>query len=154
MSSHNFVIEVKSTLDKVVHDLALSLDNGTGIAVYDMDDAVNVDDILTSSEPAVLWRFLNLDEAPTDPLYMVEIVVGVKTTSDPSNYELLSYISAIKGVFKVGGNVDVYDYSKEVQSTDKTGYLLYTQSGIEPQGMDRASGLRMLAVTAAAVRLI
>lgn len=144
MSSPSLVIAAKATIDRAGSDLAVSL----GIADFvDMDDTVNVARVLTGSEPTLLWRFLTMDEAPSDPMYHLMFLIGIKTTSDPANYMLLEFISGVKATFSVGSSLDIYNWSAAVHDV-KLGNMLFTNSGVDAQVMDRESGVRMLTVEA------
>jgi len=152
MSEATFILEAKSTLDKMTKDLADTL----SIDFVDADDTVNAATKLTGETSVLVWRFLNMDEDPQDPMYSLAFAVGVKTTSDPSNYELLGLVSQIKATFKRGTWVDILDYST-VSVPDPTapeGSILFIDTGVDPQVMDRESGVRMLTISAKCLRAI
>jgi len=149
----DFVIAVKSTIDKVGKDLSTSL----GIPDFvDLDDTVNVADVLSGTKSAVVWRFMNLDEDPIDPLYALSFMIGIKTTSDVSNYSMLNFISTVKSNFSVSGKLKIRDWSGTVvpDMTTDMGYMFFTDSGVDSQVLDRESGVRMLTVEARAARRI
>lgn len=145
---NDFILHIKSTLDKLGKDLADSL----SIEFVDLDDTVNVEAALTDDRTVLVWRFVALDEAPQDPLYTLTFVMGIKTTSDPSNYELLTYVSKVKDLFRRGSDISVMDYSGVAIPTESKGSIIFVDSGVDPQVMDRESGARMLTVTAKCVR--
>ena len=144
----DFVLHVKSTIDKQGKDLADTL----GVGFVDLDDTVNVESVLTGTSPALVWRFVTMDEAPRDPLYSLTFVIGIKTTSDASNYTLLTMISEVKNLFKKGTWMQVLDYSGIAVPTVNEGSMIFTESGVDQQVMDRESGVRMLTVTAKCVK--
>jgi len=143
-----FPLHVKSTIDRKVADLSQLLQ----IPFVELDDSVNTDELLTSNKTCLVWRFIDMDEDPQDPLYSLSFVVGVKTTSDPSNYELLGIVSDIKNAFKKSEWIDVYDYSQVSLPVTPSGAIFITNSGVDPQVMDRQSGARMLALEARCMR--
>lgn len=149
MSEAEFVVAVKSTIDKIGKDLATSL----GIAHYvDLDDTVNVSGILTGNDTAVVCRFLSIDEAPLDPMYRAMFMVGIKTTNDAANYILLDFMSKVKQTFRIGTDLSVMNWSTAIAPTQRLGSLLITESGVDDQVMDRESGVRFLVLSAAVVR--
>ena len=143
-----FPLHVKSTIDRKVADLSQLLQ----IPFVELDDSVNTDELLTSNKTCLVWGFIDMDEDPQDPLYSLSFVVGVKTTSDPSNYELLGIVSDIKNAFKKSEWIDVYDYSQVSLPVTPSGAIFITNSGVDPQVMDRQSGARMLALEARCMR--
>ena len=147
---NDFVLHVKSTLDKQGKDLADTL----GVSFVDLDDTVNVEEVLTGTSPALVWRFVTMDETPSDPLYSLMFVMGIKTTSDPSNYSLLAMISKVKDLFGKGTWMNIMDYSGVSVPTVVKGSMIFTESGVDQQVMDRESGARMLTVTAKCIRNI
>lgn len=144
----DFELAVKSTIDKKVSDIA----SAHNLPFVDLDDAVNTAEVLTSNESCLVWRFINLDEDPADPMYSLTFVVGVKTSADPSNYGLLTLVSAIKETFKTREWMDVMDYSSVVFPTVVKGQIYITSSGVDQQVMDRESGARMLSIEAKCLR--
>ena len=91
----DFASAIKSTIDKFGVDLASSY-MGTGVPFVDLDDTVNAENVLQSDVSAILWRLLQMDESPADPLWSLAFSIGAKTTSDPGNYELMALIDAIR----------------------------------------------------------
>lgn len=152
MSESTFVLETKSTLDKIAKDLSVTM----GIDYVDVDDTVNAAAKLTGVGSVLVWRFMSMEEDPMDPMYSLLFAVGVKTTSDPSNYDLLGFVSQIKATFKKGTWLDVLDYSTASVPDPLTpeGSILFTDSGVDPQVMDRESGVRMLTVSAKCQRFV
>lgn len=146
----DFVLQTKSTLDKIGTDLATAL----SVSYVDLDDTVNVSDVLTNESSALLMRFVNMDEAPRDPLYTLTFTMGIKTVSDPSNYSLLTMISQVKKQFEQGSSIDIYDYSEVTPPTVVKGSMMFVESGVDQQVMDRMSGARLLTVIAKCNRYV
>lgn len=144
----DFYLHVKSTLDKVVVDIAGSL----GIGFVELDDTVNVEEALSSPADLVVYQMIGMSEAPMDPLWNVTMAIGAKTTTDAANYDLAAIISTIKDTFKKGRTFWVRDYSGTTAPVDNTGYWYITDVQVDPQMFDGASGIRMLNVRASAVR--
>ena len=148
----DFYLGVKSTLDKIAVDLATSL----GIGFVELDDTVNVEQRLTSTDDLVVYQLIGMDEAPTDPLWVINFAIGAKTTTDSANYDLASVLSAIKLVVKKGQSFVVKDYSGAAEDMDsfppeEQGYFYITNTAVDPQMFEGASGIRMLNVQAAGV---
>ena len=142
----DFYLPVKSTIDKIVVDIARSL----GIGFLELDDTVSTDNALSSPDDYVVYRFVGMDEEPRDPLWLVAFEVGAKTTTDPANYDLAQIMSAIKEVIATGKAFTVYDYSGVAQPTTPAGDLYIVDARVDPQMFDGVAGIRMLSVQARA----
>lgn len=149
MSHALFLVAVKSTIDKLCNDLALAQDTPTRFV--DLDDATAVEDVMTSSDPAVIWDMGSFEESPSDPLYYSTFSIGARTTEDPSNYNILRLTGDIGDVFKVGVSLDIKDYSGSLAS-ESMGRLHILSVSVNPQGFDRISGVRLASVVARAQR--
>jgi hypothetical protein len=147
----DFMLSLKSTLDKAGRDIATKI----GIQTFvDLDDTVNAAGALQRDEPVVMWRLLTLDDAPVDPLYLAQFVIGVSTTYDASNYTLLGFNGAVKEAFKVGDSLDIYDWSKAEAPTqaEKRGYMFFTANGVDPQASEAETGYRLMSIAARVAR--
>jgi len=147
----DFMLALKSTLDKAGRDIATKI----GIKTFvDLDDTVNAAEALQSNKPMVMWRLLTLDDAPRDPLYQAQFVMGVSTFQDASNYTLLGFTGAVKETFQVGDALDIYDWSKAAAPApaDKRGYMLFTANGIDPQAQEAETGYRLMSIEARVAR--
>lgn len=151
--SNEFVLHVKSTIDKTMMDLVTSL-QGTypTLQGVEVDDLNATDEVMKSTAPALLWQFLGLTPAPRDPLYRVEFLVGVKTVSDAANYVLTKIMMEVRKSFEVEATIDVADYSG-VSAVLNKGYLFVTDNAMVPQQYDQMSGIRYFAIVARAVRM-
>lgn len=136
-----FALAFKSSIDKMVNDLAVSKD----LKLVDMDDVTAVTDLLSSSKDALVWEFLTFDEAPKAPLYSFVFRVGARTTNDAANYNILSLVGDIKDIFTVGKSYDVMDYSGVVVGP-KQGFMYVSDVRVEPQEYDKQSGIRTASV--------
>lgn len=148
-NSTDFVMAVKSTLDKLAKDAA----DGLGAAVLDLDTLTNVSEVADSRDAAVLFRFITLDEDPKDPMWTFTFEVGAKTTSDPGSYTLVEMIEALRPTFKQGADIDFYDYGGAVVSDNKVGFGTVTEFTVEPQIFSGAAGIRLFMVRARLINL-
>ena len=146
----DFFMHVKSTLDRMGNDLvtASSADSGANL-----DDTVNVDEIFKSDDSTILWQLVSVEEAPSDPLYIVQFAIGAKTTEDAGNYDLIAFQNEVNNLFHKNAIVDLYDYSQGAQTTKK-GSMTITEAMLTPQEFDNESGIRMQVFAAKAFRMI
>jgi hypothetical protein len=144
----DFYEVVKSTVDRLAVDVANSL----SIDFVEMDDTVNVDEKLGSPNDMIVYQMVGMEEAPIDPLWNLNLLVGGKTTGDSANYDLAAIIGGIRNFIKKGESIDVMDYSGVSAPTVKEGYIYITDVAVDPQAFDGASGIRMLNVNASVVR--
>lgn len=145
----DFTLPVKSTLDKLAHDLAQT----GGLEAVDLDDSAASNALFGSENPAVVWSLLSLVERPRDPLYTVSFEIGAKTSLDPSHYQSLNIVDEIRSAFYVGMTIAVYDYSTPTPPTEQVGYMIVTGAGTRPAQHEKDTGLRMVSVSARAVRM-
>jgi len=147
----DFLVAIKSTLDKQGAEIASAI----GVKKYvDLDDQVNTTKALTGPDDVVMWRLLTVDDDPVDPLYRATFVMGIKTSSDPSNYRLLKFSGEVGDRFPVGGSLFVRDWSNRVAPTQEAGRLFFVSSGVDTQSMEVDAGFRLLPVTAMAQRFV
>lgn len=144
----DFYMSVKSTIDKLATDVAASL----SIEFVEIDDTVNIEEKLGSSDDLIVYQFVDMAEDPGDPLWVLSFEIGGKTTSDAANYDLAGIISKIRSFVSKGGYIDVMDYSGINDPTVKEGYIYFSDVSVDPQAFDGASGIRMLSVQGRAVR--
>ncbi len=154
----DFLVPVKSTLDKLMFDLRASIaaDNPTDYAslqAVDVDDIVDTDDIVKAVKPTLLWQHLSLDPKPKDPLYQCEFMVGAKTSGDKGNYLLTDLVMRLQQAFKVDTLLQVEDYSGASAIPDQ-GYLVVTSLAQAPQMFENQSGIRMWQVAALGARKV
>jgi hypothetical protein len=144
----NFQKAMKSTLDSVVHALATA----NGFAYLDLDAAAYDSDLVASEQPAITWARMGAREEPRDPLWAIDFQVGGKTSIDPAQYVSMDIIDVITSKFKVGLGIDISDYSGVSQPTQRLGQMVVTGVHELPQQYDQTAGLRMVHVSAKAVR--
>ena len=152
----NFLVPVKSTLDKVMNDLVATIaaDNPTDystLAGMDVDDIVETDQLLKSVTPLLIWQHGALTPHPRDPLYQFEFMVGAKTNEDKGNYLLMDLAMRVHDAFKVDTKVTVEDYSG-VSAVPNQGYFVVTEVTQAPQVFENQAGLRMWQVMAKGAR--
>jgi len=145
-----FVTVVKSTIDKAGVDIAQVF--GQGVKFVDLDDMVNTQAMLASDDSAIVWQLLTLDEDPVDPLWMIRFGIGAKTTTDPGNYGLAELLDAVHTRIKKHGKLDLFDFSPGGDGVTKEGDMYFVDVSVDPQLYDKQSGIRLISVTARAVR--
>jgi hypothetical protein len=145
-----FYLAVKSTIDKVAHDLATQL----SVEAVEIDDVTNVEEKLASPDDLIMFQLVDMQPEPSDPLYSLQFEVGVKTTKDSANYDLATLLSSVQDEIAVEDVIFVQDYSELTPPTDDLGYIYITGSQIDPQAFEGLSGVRMQTVYAKAVRYV
>ncbi len=151
MDKQQFTVALKSSIDKILVDIALA----EGVEFVDLDDAVNTEALFKTQKDAIVWEFNVLQESPRDPLYAAAFNVGARTVEDSSNYDILKLSGALGEVFKEGNSIDIYDYTPETGPLgDKGGYFMVSEITMNPQLYDRMSGIRMITVSGRAVRTL
>lgn len=143
-----FSLALKSTLDKVVKDLATT----KSVEYFDMDSEMFAENMLLTDASALGWSLTGLSEAPVDPLWNVDFDVCGKTSIDPAQYVSLDLISAVQDVFQQGKAFSIKDYSGAVAGVTELGQLLITGVMVRPQQFDRVAGLRVVSVAGKAMR--
>ena len=149
MAMGNFLLYVKSTIDRFGSDLA------TALAISnkaDLDDIANTKELLASDETIVVWEVTTLTDSPMDPLYELLFSIGIKTTKDPSNYNMMSLLGQVQNMFPQGANLPIMDYSGDLPPTVREGDMTISDVRVAPQQFDRASGIRLITVRAMVVR--
>ena len=61
-------------------------------------------------------------------------------------------VDVIRSHIGKGTSILVKDYSEVTPPTDSDGFIFFTDTAIDPQAFDGASGIRMLSVQSKAVR--
>jgi hypothetical protein len=144
-----FIKPMKSTIDQL--GVAIGANYMAGdIAVIDLTDNVNVEELLASPDPAIVWELGTMNPAPREPMWDVSFVIGAKTAKDPARYEQMSLIEAVNAAVKQGSDIQVRDYSGETAGAI-VGYLHITWVGLDPAQGDRFSGVRLVSVRGKAV---
>jgi hypothetical protein len=140
----NFKLAVKSTLDKIMKDVADSL----SISFFDLDGVALVSDVFESEASALAWSLLTFHDAPVPPMYFIEFESGGKTSNDISQYISMSIVDAISDKFCSGKSYDIMDYSGQSQPTKVLGNMYISGCGVAPAQTDRGSGLRLVRIQA------
>ena len=149
MSKATFLRALKSTIDKIGNDLALA--QSPALKFVDLDDVTAVEEIMTSTATAFVWEMSTFKGVPRDPLYEATFNMGVRTTDDAANYNILGFAGLLSDTFDVDKIIDIKDYSG-VNATSSQGALHITYVTTNPQVFDRVSGIRMLSISAKAQR--
>ncbi len=150
MSGQEFIMHVKSSLDRFANDLVASSSADDGV---NLDDVVNINELMESENNTILWQLVSVEEDPKDPLYVVQFSIGAKTSGDSANYDLIAFQTKVNDVFHKDAIFDLYDYSQGAQ-VNKKGSMTITRSAMTPQEYDNQSGIRMQTFTAKAFRMI
>jgi len=148
MSQELFLLAIKSTIDKLAGELATT----EGLSLIDLDNTVEMQELFSSEDNAVVWEYGTLAAEPRDPLYMLTFNIGARTVKDSANYNILSLTGKVQELFKVCSRIEVKDYSGLVES-GVMGYIMPNHAAVTPQQYDKVSGIRMMTVTARAQRL-
>lgn len=151
MSQADFLLAVKSTIDKLGSDLASA--QVPPVRFVDLDDSTAVEEVLTSTDPAIIWEFSGLEDSPSDPLYTAVFSIGARTTNDAANYSILSLVGKVRAIFPVNEVIEIKNYSDVVASA-KQGNMRVTSVSVNPQAYDRTSGLRLITIAARVQRFI
>lgn len=146
----NFYLKVKSSIDKMAHDIASSL----AITAVELDDITNVQDELASPADLVLFSIDDMQPAPADPLYVLRFQIGVKTTQDSGNYDLSTLLSVVQEEVALGDTFYLRDYSTVSMPTEDMAFMYVTDVQTEPQEFDGLAGIRMQRVFARIVRYL
>ena len=149
MSETAFLVAIKSTLDKLANGLAEA--QIPPIGYVDLDDATAVENVMASTNDAIIWEMGGISEAPRDPLYHLTFSMGARTFNDPSNYNILRLTGLIRSHIPVHLSLDIKDYSG-VTATASVGTLRIISVDVNPQLYDKTSGIRLISITATAQR--
>lgn len=150
MSLADFTVAIKSTIDFHAKQIA----DSKGLPFLDLASAPFDNALVESDQPAVCWEFSTISEMPRDPLWYAEFDVGAMTMLDPSQYISLDIVGAIAEVFKTGATLSIKDYSGADAPEAAVGSLHIVASGVAPQQMDRATGVRFVSIAARASRYL
>lgn len=144
----DFYLAVKSTIDKLAHTIATELE----IEAVELDDVTNVEEKLSSPDDLILFQLVETQPDPLDPLYSIQIEIGVKTTSDVGNYDLATLLSQVQNSITIGDTFAIRDYSTVNAPTLDLGYFYVTSVQTDPQAFDGLSGVRMQRIFGKVVR--
>lgn len=162
MSDLMFELMLKSTLDFYCNQLAEELRRSgdpdlRGLVADGLDNLVTIDANAKNENPAILWQLETLSPDPFDPLYFAKFSVGVKTTQDDANYLQSKVVSFLTNRFKVGIDMQLYDYSvtnENLQAMTPAGAMLICDCKSIPMMFDNQSGFKAVDVTAKVVRYV
>ncbi len=154
MTTDVFFSAIKSTIDNVSYAIAASLvaEGETTLQVADLDDVMQTDAVLGAEAPALVYQLLEAVEAPRDPLWVVSFLIGVKTTSDASNYKLSTLQAKITSRFPVGSSLDIRNYFANTLPSTSEAHGTVVAAEINPQQFDAQSGIRLTKIRLAVVR--
>ena len=144
----NFPLAVKSTIDKLVYDLA----SVNGYDFFDLDGSYLLADHVESMKPAITAGSFVCTPSPRDPFYSVHFEVAAKTSTDQAQYDSLYMTSMIQDLFQVGLQFYVADYSGDTIPTNNLGWLYINYTASDTPGFDKISGLRPVRIMASGFR--
>ncbi|WP_019865136.1 hypothetical protein [Methylovulum miyakonense] len=145
-----FDVAVKSTIDKVLSDLAMA----SGWIFFDLDGAYLTPDIGESKAPAIVVSFPGITPNPRDPYYAVVFEAGARTSDDPAQYIAKTILGTISEVLDIHKGIPVYDYSGAVAGDVKLGELIPISRIPTPSRFDQISGLNMYQLVALCQRFV
>lgn len=152
MASREILMAFKSTLDKLVGDLAAELSaaapSANPVKFFDMDDHEGLRQVQASAEHALVYQYMTLAEDPSHPLYQAEFVVGAKTSQDSGNYAMTDLLTDIQGRFTKGAYFDLMDYSGETMPTELLGSMMLISCTPSPQMFENSAGIRVFQISA------
>lgn len=135
---------VKTTIDKLVHDLADEFPD-FALAVGLVDDSANFEEVLGNARPAILYQVARLNGRA--PKFDLTFHVGAKTTDDASNFRLTKIVEAMNDKFYNGAWYALHDYSGDVAS-EKLGAMTLVEANVMPSQFDKQSSIRMMSCQA------
>lgn len=135
---------VKTTIDKLVHDLASAVP-GTPLLVGLVDDSANFEEVLGNTKPALLYQVARLSGRA--PKFDLTFNVGAKTTDDASNFLITKVVEAMNDKFYTGAWYALHDYSGAVAS-EKLGAMTLVEANVMPSQFDKQSNIRMMSCQA------
>lgn len=150
MAPEEFLLAVKSTLDKEVADLSIAL----GKYFFDLDGSHMQTDKVESQNDALACSFSGSNEYPRDPFYQVSFDVYAKTSADVSQYNSLLIVSRITSRFAVGASFKVRNYSSITPDPQVRGLITCTEAASSGAGFDKTSGFRPVTVSALVHRFL
>jgi hypothetical protein len=141
----HFRLALKSTLDKVIKDLA----DLNHLDFVDLDGAAINSAKLLEANNAVAWATAGYSPYTGNvPFFDLTFEVGAITASDPSAYVSFDIIGMLMDVFSPLANFDIYDYSIATAGTTKRGTFTVINSAEQPLQTNDVEGLRIVVVTA------
>ena len=149
MSESEFILAVKSTIDKLGYDLGQA--ESPAITFVDLEDTINTTALFKTNDTAYVWDMAVLAPSPRDPLYSVAFSVGARTVNDSANFTSLALVGKVKSAFSIGESIEVRLYSGPTAGP-VMGSIYMTSAIIMPHNFDKVAGIRMVSVQGKAVR--
>ena len=150
-----FLLSIKSTIDKAMYDVSeeLRVSGVLDIRTADLDDVQQTSEVLGGTMPAVVYQFQDAGEDPRDPLWMVNFMIGAKTTADSGNYELHRLHSKITSKFPVGSDFKIMNYAQDSSPGEIEGIATVVEMEVLPQQFDQQAGIRISRVGVRVMRM-
>lgn len=152
MDKRDILMAFKSTLDRVVGDLAGQLSAAAPAAnpvkFFDLDDHDGMRQVQAGAEHALVYQYVTLAPEPRHPLYGCSFLVGAKTSNDEGNYDMTSLMVDVNERFDIGSHHDLMDWSGDKAPTDILGSMMITDCAPSAQMFENQSGIRLFQITA------
>lgn len=142
MSTRNFALAVKSTLDYHINLLALA----SNVQYFDIDSQIIPENVICSDTPGIGWSLAHLEPDPLEPMYMGVIEIAVRSAIDPAQYVAMDLVSVVLDEFQIGSTFDVRNYSGAQPPTVSLGQLIVMKTAIKSQQLDRTAGFRFITI--------
>lgn len=148
-----FYAYVKSTIDTIGVEITNTIQPqlpGVNLQHINLDATRGVKEVLSSTDPAIVWQLASLKGNPRAPLYTAVFLMGAKTTDDVSNQLMSLLVTAVFDALPEGKIIPIRNYSDQGPVADE-GTLFIQNSGVEEQEFENQSGIRMLPIIGAVI---
>jgi hypothetical protein len=147
-----FLLQLKSTIDKMGVDIAAQLEMTQFLDVDDREDYVSK--IIEGKEDALIWRIISFDPHNHDKLYKLLFIVGVSIHADTNNTKALQSAGVIADIFKKGCSYDINDYAVALgMPTPKVGTISILTNGVDESINTGIQGFKFVTVRAMVAQL-
>ena len=135
-----FISQIKSTLDVKVKLLADTL----GLEYAEVDDSAATAEEHQSANDALVWQLSDVPIDRAGVFYTVRFSVGVKTSDDAGNMNMMKYLGHIAQEFADDTTVYIMDYTTPAAPTVNLGYGVLTAGRAGAQQFDKQANYRMI----------
>jgi hypothetical protein len=140
-----FVLTLKSTLDKVVYDLATA----SSLLYIDLDGAMFNSGRLLEAQNAIAWALTGFSPYHGNPyLFDLSFEIAAVTAGDPAAFTSFDIVGILLDAFPQLKSIDVYDYTGAQAGSTKHGTLTIIDAQVQPLQSNDVEGLRSISVTA------
>lgn len=141
----NFLLWLKSTIDKLGVDLAGDLGFSKFLDIDDRSDYATT--LVEGNNDAVIWRVMDYSETHVRGRWAFTFVIGTSLHTDVNNTKAMRASSIISQQFRAGCTLDIKDYTGAVES-ERKGLMSIIQNSVDPALSDGMQGFRWSAITA------